>query len=408
MIISKGINNTNLKTGNRGLVLKMIATGEARTRIDIAKKTGLSKMSVTNIINEFLKFHIVKETEIERTDGAGRNPVVLTVADKCKKVVGLFVFRGVVVAILTDITNKVLNRVEYELNQENSDQIFDIIFKAIDEVTEKYASKDIIGIGVGSVGPIDVNTATILKPVDFYGLENLEIGKRLKERYGLPVYMDNMYCCAAMVEKYYGVGKHYNDFIFLGIRNGVGSGVVVNNEIFHSAVGGTPEIGHMSIDYNGKKCACGNRGCLELYADSEKLRVKLMFATGKDISFKEFCEVADKYCRNDGTEPAEPNTEFTKEQLDDIDMLFTDMANAIASAVTSVVNLLCSEALIIGDEGYYLPSKYMRLIEDNINSSKAAKINKFTVLKSGFANEAHIVGTATPILDAAFKGLVSI
>lgn len=412
MTLSKGINNTNLKYGNRGLVLKMIATNEARTRIDIAKKTGLSKMSVTNIINEFIKHHIVKETEIERNDGAGRNPVVLTVAEKCKKVIGLYIFRDVVCAMKTDITNKVLEKVEYELNAENAANIYDIIYKAIDEVTKDCSPKDILGIGVGSLGPVDVNNVVIVNPTNFYGLENIEIGRKLEEKYGVPVFLDNIYDCAAMVEKYYGVGKHYSDFIFMGLKNGVGSGIVMNDSIFHSSSGATPELGHISIDYNGKPCSCGNRGCLELYADSEKLRIKLMFATGKDLSFKEFCEIADKYCSaHEGDQANEKPVpeEFSKEQLDDIDMLFTDMAKAIASAVTSVVNLLHSEAFIIGSDGYYLPSKYIRFIEDTINESKIRdKSGNVTVLKSGFGDEAHVVGCATPVLDAAFKGLIEV
>ena len=120
MAISKGINNANLKSGNRGLVLKMIATGQASTRIELAKKTGLSKMSLTNIINEFMKAHIVKETEIEKVKGAGRNPVILTITDRCKKVIGLSIHRSAINCMLCDISNNVLKEATTELNKDNA------------------------------------------------------------------------------------------------------------------------------------------------------------------------------------------------------------------------------------------------------------------------------------------------
>lgn len=414
MAINRGINNSNLKAENRGLVLKMIATGEARTRIELAKKSGLSKMSLTNIINEFMKAHVVKETEIEKVKGAGRNPVVLTITDRAKKVIGLSISRGSIVAVLTDLTNTIINRKMIELNEENAGSIVDLVFECIESVSKDYETRDILGIGVSCVGPVNIETGIILNPPDFYGIENIEIVKLLKEKYGLPVFIDNKYCCAALIDKYFGVGKHYSDFVFLGIERGVGSGIVVNNELIHSSTGNTPELGHISIDYNGKKCSCGNRGCLELYAAADKIRIKLMFATGKDLPVRDFARICEKYCTNnvkgiEGSEAAEHCPDFTDEQLADIDMIFADSANAIIAAMTSAVNIFHSQAIIIGDEGFYLPSKYLRVIEDGINERRLYKNHQnVIVLKSAFEDEAQILGAATLVIDAAFKGKVSV
>lgn len=414
MAITKGINNSNLKAENRGLVLKMIATGEARTRIELAKKSGLSKMSLTNIINEFMKAHIVKETEIEKVKGAGRNPVILTITDRAKKIIGLSVHRSRVSAVLTDLNNNLLDKKTVELNEDNSQNLMQIVFECIEEVSKDYQTKDILGIGVSSIGPVNIETGTILNPPSFYGIENVEIVKILEEKYGLPVFIDNIYCCAALIEKYYGVGKHYKDFIFLGIEKGVGSGIITNDELIHSATGNTPELGHISIDYNGKKCSCGNKGCLELYTASDKLRIKLMFATGKDLPMKEFAKICERYCKKhenavEGSELIENCPDFTQEQLDDIDMIFADAANAIIAAMTSAVNIFHPEAIIIGNEGYYFPSKYLRVIEDGINERRIYKNNKeVTVLKSAFEDEAQSLGAATLVVDAAFKGIVSV
>ena len=413
MTISKGINNANLKSGNRGLVLKMIATGEARTRIELAKKCGLSKMSLTNIINEFIKAHIVKETEIEKVKGAGRNPVVLTITDRCKKVIGVAIDRTAVTCMLTDISNNVLVKTSYSINEENAKNLMEIVYAAIEEVSKDYDTKDILGIGVSTIGPVNVQTGVILNPPNFYGVTNVEIVKLLTAKYGLPVYIDNIYSAAALIEKYFGVGKHYRDFVFLGIGNGVGSGIVVNDEVLHSAAGNTPELGHMSIDYNGKSCSCGNRGCLELYTAVDKVRIKLMFATGKDLSFEEFSKVAGASQKlleePENEECKEIVKDFSKEQIDDINMIFEDANSAIAAAGTSVVNLLHTNAIVIGHKGVNIPSKYLRSIEDSINEKRAFKNENDTmVIKSAFGEETHILGAATLVIDAAFKGEISL
>ena len=83
-----GVNNKLLKQKNRGLLLKLIATGECSSRIELAQKTGLAKMTVSNIVNEFLENGMLEEREKVQTEGKGRNPILLIISPRAPKLIG--------------------------------------------------------------------------------------------------------------------------------------------------------------------------------------------------------------------------------------------------------------------------------------------------------------------------------
>ena len=88
-----GVNNKLLKQRNRGLLLKLIATGECSSRIELAQKTGLAKMTVSNIVSEFLENGMLEELEKVQTEGKGRNPILLSISPRAPKLSGVHLYR---------------------------------------------------------------------------------------------------------------------------------------------------------------------------------------------------------------------------------------------------------------------------------------------------------------------------
>ncbi|MGF7018468.1 putative NBD/HSP70 family sugar kinase [Lachnospiraceae bacterium PF1-21] len=383
----RGINNNNLKQENRGLLLKMIATGEGRTRIELASLSGLSRMSVSNIIGEFIEQGIVAERETEPVEGQGRNPILLSIAETAPKIIGIDIHRSECVAVLSDLNLNVIKMERCPLTDENSKDLFPMIFNLIDKVMVGTPKEKILGIGVGGSGPVDLAKGRILNPPDFHGLHDLPVTEILKEHYQIPVCMDSQYNCGVLAEKYYGKGKGFHDLIFVGIMRGIGSGVIVDDEMLRHGNGFTSEIGHVSVDWNGNLCGCGNRGCLETYAGSEVIREKLNDLTKSNKSFREYCEAA----------------EITA--LPEVEAVFEDMVEKLACGLISTVNLLNPEAIIIGHEGYFLPKRYLKKLEEIVNQRKISGNYRYvTVLKSAFANQAHIIGCPCTIIEKVFSG----
>ena len=135
----------------------------------------------------------------------------------------------------------------------------------MDVLIKKY--RHVLGIGISAIGPIDCENGVILNPPNFFDIKNYGIRDYLSKKYNLPVYMDNDMNTSAIAEKYWGYAKDVSDYVYLGASNGIGAGVVMGGKLTKNAIG---EIGHVSVNINGEKCRCGNRGCLEMYASIEK------------------------------------------------------------------------------------------------------------------------------------------
>ena len=91
MLTAKGMNSSDLRQRNRGLVLKLVAMQEKASRISITRETGLSKMTVTNIVSELLKEQYLIQTSSQKSSGAGRNPVLLDISPEAPVSLGLYI-----------------------------------------------------------------------------------------------------------------------------------------------------------------------------------------------------------------------------------------------------------------------------------------------------------------------------
>ena len=384
-----GYNNTTLKQQNRGLILKLIVTGECESRIELAKRTGLSKMAVTNIISEFMEQNLVEEKECVRIQGKGRNPIKLCLSSKAPKMIGVHIYRGECSVILCDFQLHILQRRSFQVTEENHGQLLEHLFHRIDEILDRIPRTEICGIGIGALGPVDVGKGRILNPPNFYGMKNIDIVSVLKARYEMPVFFDSQYDGAALAEKFFGNGRDVEDFVFVGLANGIGSGIISQGNIYRDYSGFTSELGHVSIDWNGRECSCGRKGCLETYVSSPVIARQLCQITGWKKSFREFCQI--------------DMSEYAKET----DRVLEDMMEKLACGIVNLTNLFNPQKVIIGHEGYWIPDRYICHLEDYINEKKLlADYHQIRVEKSYFGEDAHIIGCACSLLTEIFAGRI--
>jgi glucokinase len=124
---------------------------------------------------------------------------------------------------------------------------------------------EIIGVGIGSPGPLDTESGTVLMTPNL-GWTNMPLRDRVSKAVGLPATLDNDANCAVLGEWWRGAAQGGEVVLGLTIGTGIGGGIVLDGEIFHGASGVAGEIGHATIDQTGRRCNCGNYGCLEAYA----------------------------------------------------------------------------------------------------------------------------------------------
>lgn len=174
---------------------------------------------------------------------------------------------------VVDRQGKIIHdRIDPTPAREGADQIMHAVLSGIGSMAAfiELAADPILhcrGVGIGSAGQIDFRTGSVQFAVDTLpGWTGMQIREIVQQRYPLPVYVDNDVNVIALAEKCYGSGIGLQHFICLALGTGVGGAIVVADQIVHGSFGGAGELGHVSVDFNGPRCSCGNYGCLELYA----------------------------------------------------------------------------------------------------------------------------------------------
>lgn len=384
MPIKKGINSNDIKQTNRGLVLKMVSVESGLSRSSIAKQIGLTKMAVSNIVSELIEDGYLAETQAAPVAGAGRNPVLLDIAPHAPLVAGVYLSRDSLSVICTDLKLQEKYRQSVALCNETAESLRDKLRALTDDMLAAQTEK-VLGIGVSAIGLLDIRSGLLLNPRNFFGIQNFPIVRLLKEWYGLPVLLHNDMKAAALAEKLFGRWKDTNNFIYLGITNGIGSGIISDGQLFRDSCDTAGEIGHLSLDMNGPVCSCGRRGCLEAYISMPLILKRI----------QEACDLPS----------------LTADRLDEIAddwraiPILEDMTDKLAFALTDMVNLLDTEVIIIGHEGSYLPHRYLEQLSDEINLHIfSAGYKKIEVCPSSFGTEAPLLGSVCCILASLFSG----
>ena len=140
---------------------------------------------------------------------------------------------------------------------------------------------NLLGIGVGIPGIIDLATGTLHSAANLPGWSNYPVRRELESRLSAPVMIENDANCAALGEQWVGAGRGVQDLCMVTLGTGVGGGFVVNGRPWHGMIGMAGEIGHMTVVSEGRPCACGNRGCLEQYASGTAIKRMALEAIAK-------------------------------------------------------------------------------------------------------------------------------
>ena len=155
------------------------------------------------------------------------------------------------------------------------DRMVHMVEQAIEETTQQFGGdrSDFAGVGIGSPGPLNRETGTIINTPNL-GWRNFPLRDLISNAVNLPASLDNDANCATYGEWWTGAGRDVDNLIGLTLGTGIGGGIVLNGRVFHGASDSAGEIGHMTIDSTGRKCKCGNYGCLEQYASGPAIALR--------------------------------------------------------------------------------------------------------------------------------------
>lgn len=385
-MIKKERNLKYLRQINTNAVLKVLATEGQKSRIDLSKKLNLSKMTITNIINDLMRNEYVEETKLKKVPEVpttGPRPVLIKIKENKIFALGLYISRKAIYCNLSDIVQKEdvdMTYIEIKDN-DNKDDIIQKVITIIDNMIDKYSEYrcSILGIGVSCIGLVNSKKGTILGTTD---LNDFNIKDILNSKYNYPVFVRNETQASLIADILYGAGKNINDILYLGINHGVGTAVFSNG---HLVEGLATEAGHMCVNINGEKCSCGNRGCLELYININTICKKMEVNTIDEL-LKKFDDKDTK-----------------------LNKLMEEFINIMDLALTSLINIFASDIIIIGNEVSLFPRQIYDIIENQVNKHIIQRREKrIKILISEFKNKSAIKGASCIVFDEFFKGNIGL
>lgn len=262
---------TFIKKMNKSLVLDTVIANAPLSRADIAASIGLNKATVSSLVSEWLEEQLVLETGPGLSSG-GRKPVMLLFNRAAGYAIGVDLGVNYVSALLTDLSGEVAASDTQRLNVSEPADVAAQVSRTVRSLIRQVpvAPYGIVGVGVGVPGIVGENGVVLTAPN--FGWSDVPLRSMLEADLGLPVTIDNEANAGAVGEKRYGVGKDAGHLVYISAGMGIGTGMIVQNEVYRGASGLSGELGHMTIQAdNGLPCSCGSAGCWEMYASEKAL-----------------------------------------------------------------------------------------------------------------------------------------
>lgn len=325
-----------LRARNRDQLLDSLRIAGTASRAELARRTGLSRSTVSSLVADLQDEGLVVETvqDVPGPVQSGRPPVLLALNPAAGAVLGVdFGHRHLTVAV-ADLSARVLAERRRALDVDRSaDEALDTAAALVEEVLEAagVARERVIGCGMGLPGPLDQRTGRVGSTVILPGWAGLAAGEELSARIDVSVVVDNDANLGALGEVAFGAGRGARDVVYVKVSSGLGAGSVLGGRLHRGTLGLAGEIGHVPVHPDGAVCRCGKRGCLETVAAAGPLLALLKPTHGADLTTADLVALVhagdEAACR-----------------------LVTDAGRAIGRALSDVCNWLNPELVIVGGD----------------------------------------------------------
>lgn len=271
---------THGRQHNLSLVLQELYSEGAMSRADLARRVGLTKVTVSDLVAELLGAGRVVELGTSQKVRPGKPATLVDVNRSGLQAVGLdLAAHDALRAGVLDLDGNILVRAERLVGKASGDAVLSLVIDLVAEIVAA-ASAPLLGIGVGTPGI--VGPGGVVEQAPNLGWRDIDLRAPLAERTGLPVFVVNDADAAAHAERTFGSGG--DDMLLVKVGRGVGAGLIVGGSRVRGAHHAAGEIGHVVVGTDGgARCSCGKRGCLEVWAAAPRLQQALGKGAGRDV-----------------------------------------------------------------------------------------------------------------------------
>ena len=400
-----GSNINLVKSHNLRAILLSLLHDSHASRAELAEKLSLSNTTITNLTAELLDQGLIVEEHVEASEkrrSVGRPRRMLRLDPSARYAIGVHIGVGLFRVAITNLFAEIICSEigTFDLATPTEDVINVIAQLIKDTINEcNIERENVIGVGVGASGLVNYEEGiNVLAPR--LGWENVPIQHLMEIQLDLPVCVDNNVRAMALAEALFGEGRGVGVLAFVYGRIGVGSGIVVNGQVFRGSGAGAGEIGHTTIiPQGGDTCTCGNTGCLEtLLSEPVWIRhIEQLAATHPDSIIAAYLNE-----KSDRT-PIERVFAAAREGDERIQQFIEDRACYLGIALANLVNVLNPELIILGGMFSQGRDLIVPIAEAKMREAAFAGLGEKVQLKTtSFGWRAGVIGSAALALTTFF------
>jgi predicted NBD/HSP70 family sugar kinase len=367
---------------NRGVVLNLIRRRQPISRADLARVSGLQRSTVSLITEQLIRENWVVYGPTGRLP-RGRRPTFLRLNDQ-RAIVVADLRPGRTTVAVADVNGRFLSQESMPTPPEPRAAVKSLIAR-IRHQMNMHSDRDFEGIGLSLSGRFDVSTERVIFAPNLKFSE-CELKGPIEEAIGIRVEVENAGNACVLAEVWFGhAGERVPDLVVLTVAEGVGAGVFANGQLVRGANGMAGEFGHVSLDPGGPLCACGRRGCWEVFASN---RAALRY-------YHESSSAADGFTFQDLLALAESGDALALKALD-------KMAHAIGRGLKIIVAGLAPEEIVVAAEFTRLWNHMGPIIE--AEASAAVLAGKAPIIRPAVAEPqmARLRGAVALVLQKHF------
>jgi glucokinase-like ROK family protein len=322
---------SSLHRANLERVVRAVRLAGSLTQAEIARSTGLSAATVSNIVRELRDNGTVQVTP---TSSGGRRARSVALSGDAGVVVGVDFGHSHLRVAVGNLAHQVLAEESEPIDVDASaSQGFDRAEQLVGRLVRStgISPEKVLGVGLGVPGPIDVESGALGSTAILPGWSGINPRQELADRLGVPVQVDNDANLGALGELVWGGGRGVKDLAYIKVASGVGAGLVIDGRIYRGPGGTAGEIGHITLDESGPVCRCGNRGCLETFTAARYVLELLRGSHGDGLTVPKMVQLAregDPGCRR----------------------VISDVGRHIGMGVASLCNLLNPSRVVLGGD----------------------------------------------------------
>ena len=385
-----------IKQTNAGAVYRLIDQLGPVSRIDLSRFAQLAPASITKSPGKRREALGVQETKTQGRGGGGGPAVGLMVETEAWHYLSIRISRGEIHLALRDLSSALVVEEQLELALQHVQPFATRLLDHVDQFFIRHQKKleRLTAIAVTMPGIIDTEHGIIHRMPFYEDVKDMPLGEILANHTGVSVYIQHDISAWTMAESLFGASRGARDVIQVVIDHNVGAGVITDGRLLHAGSSSLVEIGHTQVDPYGKRCYCGNHGCLETIASVESVLELAQIRMAKSMSSMLHQQPL--------------SVEWLCEAALQGDLLARDIISGVGNHVGRIlaimVNLFNPQKILIGSPFNLAADILFPAISDCIRQQSLPAYSRHIAVESTqFSNRGTMAGAAL-VKDALYNG----